>query len=127
MLNLWLNQTDRFLCHNIKSAFESLEDNYKQTKQSLNIFQELKNLQMDPFVSTTSGATKFEKTLKMKLKIVVGTFFVFIPLLSFLLLSYILEINYSYAFISTFAVAIFASTRMDKIASKYSDFRHSLS
>ena len=126
LYNLWLNKTDKFLCNNIKNTFEQFEKNYKNKNQTINLAQELQNLQSAPFVNISTSSTNFEKDVKLKLKLIVGVFFVFIPLISFLLLSYILETHVDYAVISTLAVAIFASFRMDLIATKYSTFRHSL-
>ena len=126
MFNLWLTKTDDFLCSNVRNIFESLEDSYKNKDQKINLVHELRHLEIDPLVSIKSEASEFEKDVKLKLKVVVGIFFVLIPLISFTGLSHLMDIQYSYAFISTFAVAIFASTRMDKIASKYSTFRLSL-
>ena len=126
MFNLWLTKTDDFLCNNVRKIFENLEDNYKNNNQKINLIRELEHFELDPLVSMNSGSSNFEKDVKFKLKVVIGLFFVLIPLISFILLSHIIGIQYSYAFVFTFAVAIFASIRMDKIASKYSNFRLSL-
>jgi len=126
LFNLWLEKTDSFLCHNIRNSFEKVENSYKDNNQNINLFEELKHLQSDPLVSTSMSSSKFEKDVKMKLKLIVGIFFVFIPLVSFILLSYIVEVPFTYAILSTVVVAVFASVRMDKTAQKYSDFRHSL-
>ena len=126
MFNLWLNKTDEFLCHNVRNIFESFEDSYKNRDQKINLTHELKHLEIDPLVSLKSNNSNFERDVKLKLRVVVGVFFVLIPLISFMLLAYIVEAEYSYAFVSTLIVAVFASTRMDKIASKYSAFRLSL-
>ena len=126
MLNLWLNKTDDFLCSNVRNIFEGLEDSYKNKDKKVDLIQELQHLSLDPFVSIKSSSTNFEKSVKFKLKTVVGIFFVLLPLLSFSAFFHFIELEYSYAFVATFGVAIFASIRMDKIATKYSNFRHSL-
>lgn len=126
MFNLWLSKTDDFLCSNVRNIFETLEDSYKNKDQKINLIHELRHLEIDPLVSVKSEASEFEKDVKLKLRVIIGIFFVLIPLISFIVLSHLIEIQYSYAFVSTFAVAVFASSRMDKIASKYSTFRMSL-
>lgn len=126
MFNLWLNKTDEFLCSNVRNIFENLEDSYKNQNQNINLVHELKHLELDPLVSMKSENSAFERDVKLKLRVVIGIFFVLIPLISFSILSHLVDIQYSYAFVSTFAVAIFAATRMDKIATKYSTFRLSL-
>jgi len=126
MINLWLNKTDDFLCTNVRNVFEGFEGSYKHDNKNINLLQELQHFEMDPLVSVDSNSTSFEKDVKFKLKIIIGIFFVFIPLVSFILVSYVMDVAYSYAFIATLVVAIFASIRMDKIASKYSHFRYSL-
>ncbi|WP_455756861.1 hypothetical protein [Sulfurimonas sp.] len=126
MFNLWLNKTDDFLCLNVRNIFENLEDTYQDKNKEINLIQELQHLELDPFVSIKNNSSSFERTVKFKLKAIVGIFFVLLPLISFLILFNFAGIDYSYAFVATFGVAIFASTRMDKIAARYSDFRHSL-
>ena len=126
MFNLWLNKTDAFLCTNVRNIFETLEDNYKSNNQKVNLVHELRHLELDPLVSMKTESSKFEKALKLKLRLIVGIFFVLIPLVSFIILSHLMNLEYIYAFVSTFAVAIFASMRMDNIATKYSNFRLSM-
>jgi len=126
LFNFWLERTDKFLCNNVKNSFEKVENSYKNREQNINLFEELDHLQSDPLVSVSMRSSKFEKDVKMKLKLVVGVFFVVIPLISFMLLSYMVEVPFTYAILATVAVAVFASIRMDKTAQKYSEFRHSL-
>lgn len=125
MLNYFLKKTDDFICLNVKNIFENLETNYKEHDKKVNLFQELKNLEFDPFVNINKESSSFEKSIKLKLKIIIGMFFVLLPLIPLLLASYVTEVQYTYAFLFTFIVAIFASTRTTKIASRYSKFRHS--
>ncbi len=125
MLKYFLNTTDDFICTNMKSIFEKLETNYKNKKLKVNLDKELKNLEFDPFVNINHESSNFEKSIKLKLKSIIGIFFVFIPLSALLLASYLIDVQYAYAFLITFIVAIFASTRTTKIASKYSSLRRS--
>jgi uncharacterized protein (DUF58 family) len=48
-----------------------------------------------------------------------GIFFVAVPLFGFLALTYILGLAYSYAFVFTFIVAMLATSRIDEIAKRY--------
>lgn len=125
MLNYFLKTTDDFICTNMKKVFENLETNYKKKKIKINLYEELKNLEFDPFVNITHESSNFERSIKLKLKTIIGIFFVLIPLVALLVISYLVDIQYTYAFLITFIVAIFASDRTTKIASRYSKLRHS--
>ncbi len=124
MFNFFLRQTDNFICTNIKTIFESLETNYKEKGLKVDLIQELKNLEFDPFVNINYRSSAFEKNIKLKLKSVIGIFFVLIPLLVMLGASYLMDIPYSYSFLVIFMVAIFGAARTSKVATKYSNFRH---
>ena len=124
MFNFFLKQTDDFICTNIKSIFENLETNYKNKDLKVDLVQELKNLEFDPFVTINYKSSAFEKNIKLKLKSVIGIFFVLVPLLGMLVVSYFMDIPYTYSFLATFAIAIFGAARTSKVATKYSGFRH---
>lgn len=124
MTNIFLKATDDFICKNMKNIFENLEKTYTKRNEKINLFEELRNLKMNPFALTPNKSTSFEKELKHKLKIVIGIFFVSIPLVLLLTLTYINQLDYVYPIALTFAIAIFASSRTEKIADRYSHFRH---
>lgn len=125
MIHYFVKQTDNFICSNLKKTFETLELNYKQSAEKINLYKELENLEFDPFVNTSDKSSSFENAIKSKLKILIGIFFVFIPLVILLPISYILDLQFTYAFLITFLIAIFASSRTSVIATRYSDLRHS--
>ena len=126
MFNFLLRQTDNFICTNVKSIFEGLETNYKNKDIKVDLNQELKSLEFDPFVRIRQKSSAFEKSIKLKLTSVIGIFFVLIPLAVMLYVSYDMNVPYAYAFIVTFVVAIFAAYRTNKVITRYSNFRHSL-
>ncbi len=125
MFNYFLSTTDEFICTNMKNIFEKLEINYKKKNIKINLYKELKNLEFDPFININHESSDFERSVKFKLKVTIGIFFVLIPLSILLGASYFIGIQITYAFLITFIVAIFASTRTTKIASRYSKLRDS--
>ena len=119
MIKLFLNKTDEFLCNSIKDIFESAESKYKVKKLSIDISQELKNFEDNPLTCVVGCDTKFESNIKLQVKKMLGIFFVAIPILGFLTMAFILNVEYSYAFVLTFIVAMLATSRLDVIASRY--------
>jgi len=126
MIKLFLNKTDAFLCKNVKNIFEKAEHTYKSRGLEVNLIQELHNLEFNPLVCTIGKSSKFEKNIKIKIRAILGVFFVILPLFAFALVTYILNIDYAYAFISTFIVAILVASRMDEIAKRYAQRRYLL-
>lgn len=123
MIKKFLNRTDRFLCDSIKDIFEKVEGKHNNSEVSINISQELKNFEANPLTCVVGCDTKFETNIKIKVKIMLGIFFVAIPLFGFLALTFILGLAYSYAFIFTFIVAMLATSRIDEIAKRYVNTR----
>lgn len=121
MIKNFLNQTDRFLCKNVKGIFESAESKF----QNINLYDELENLQYDPIIRVIGSKSEFEKSVKLKIKVMVGVFFVAVPLLGFLFLSYMFQVDITYSFLLTLLVATLATSRLDEIAKRYADTRHS--
>jgi len=126
MFNFLLKQTDNFICSNVKNIFEGLETNYKNKDIKVDLNQELKSLEFDPFVRIRQKSSAFEKSIKLKLTSVIGIFFVLIPLVIMLVVSHDMHIPYAYSYIVAFAIAIFAAYRTNKVTTRYSNFRHSL-
>lgn len=119
MIKLFLNKTDDFLCKNVKGIFEKTENSYKNRGLEIDLVEELNKLEINPFVCKVGASSSFEKNIKIRIKIVLGVFFVAIPLFAFALLTYMLGIDYLYAVLSTFLVAMLVSYRMDYIAKRY--------
>ena len=123
MIKLFLNKTDDFLCKNVKGIFEKTESTYKSRGLEVDLTQELRNLELNPLVCATGKNSKFEKNIKIKIRMILGIFFVAIPLFGFALVTYIFNIDYLFAFFSTFVVAMLVSYRMDEIAKRYAQRR----
>jgi len=119
MLKLFLNTTDSFLCSNVKNIFEKVESGFTSEHKEFNITKELKNLENDPLGCTLGNHSNFETTVKIKIKLILGIFFVAIPLMGFAFLAYISSVAYTYAFVLTFVVAILVASRMEEIARRY--------
>ena len=125
MFKLFLNTIDNFLCNNFKSIFEATENKYKSKSLNINLLMELENLKFNPLVGIQGISSDFEKSIKFKLKLLMGVFFVLIPLLAFVLIIYVFSLEYSYAFALTFLVALLATMRMEKIVHRYAQKRSS--
>ena len=119
MLKLFLNTTDKFLCYNVKNIFEKVENGFQREHKEVDIAQELHNLEEDPLGCTLGNHSSFETTVKIKIKMILGIFFVMVPLLGFAFLAYISSVAYTYAFVLTFVIAILVASRMEVIVSRY--------
>ena len=119
LIKLFLNTTDKFLCNSIKSAFANAEDGYKQKEMKVDLMKELRSFEENPLGCMIGIDSKFEASIKVKIKMVLGLFFVLIPIVGFSVASYILEIPQTYAYIATFVVAILVASRMDEISKRY--------
>ena len=119
LIRLFLDTTDRFLCNSIKSAFANAEDGYKQKDLKVDLLKELRNFEESPLGCMIGLDSKFEASIKVKIKMVLGLFFVLIPVIGFSTISYILEIPQTYAYLATFVVAILVASRMDEISKRY--------
>jgi len=119
MLQFFLNTTDNFLCSSVKNIFEKTERNYKTMNSALDITKELKSFQDEPLGCVIGVASKFEAAVKLRIKFIIGIFFVLVPLLGFSTLAFVGELEMVYAFVMTFGVALFASSRMEGIAKRY--------
>ena len=92
---------------------------------SIDIFKELERLKLSALVSREANSSNFEKSIKLKLKLLLGVFFVVVPLFSLIAITYIFDLQYSYAFTLTFAVAVLATIRMENIIHRYACKRFS--
>ncbi len=119
MLKLFLNTTDNFLTNRVKTIFEKTEKDYLQTHQELNVLDELKKIQSNPLGCTLGSNSKFETSVKIQLKIILGIFFVLIPLLGFSVLTYMTNTEITYALLLTVVVTYLVSSRMDEIINRY--------
>jgi hypothetical protein len=103
----------------VKRVFEKTERSYKATDFGVDLRKELQSFQDKPLGCVIGVESKFETAIKLKIKMIIGLFFVLIPLLGFSTLALISEIEIIYAFIMTFVVAILVSSRMEEIAKRY--------
>jgi len=119
LIKLLLNTTDKFLCNSIKSAFTNAEDGYKQKEVKVDLLKELRSFEENPLGCMIGVDSKFEANIKVKIKMVLGLFFVLIPVVGFSAVAYFLNIPQEVAFIATFGVAILVASRMDEISKRY--------
>ena len=119
LIKLFLNTTDKFLCESVKSAFSNTENGYKQKDMKVDLLKELRSFEENPLGCMIGVDSKFETNIKVKIKMVLGLFFVLVPIVGFSALSYILGIPQTYAFLATFGVAMLVASRMDVISSRY--------
>ncbi len=123
MIKKFLTFTDNFLSKSVQNIFEKTEQSFNSDKQTFNLFNELKNLEEDPLGCTIGNNSKFESSVKMKIKIILGIFFVLVPLLGFGFLSYLVSFHLTYSFLLTLTVAILVASRMEEIVKRYVESR----
>lgn len=119
LIKLFLNTTDKFLCDSVKSAFSNAENGYKQKDVKIDLMKELKNFEENPLGCMIGLDSKFEANIKVKIKMILGLFFVLIPIVGFSVVAYLLNLPQESAFIATFLVAILVASRMDVISQRY--------
>ena len=123
MKNLFLNVTDSFLLNSLKTIVEKSENKYKKRGLNINLSNELDVLDEDPLVCREGSCSAFMKNVKLNIKLLLGVFFVAVPLFAFSSISYVLNFDYSYAFVLTFIIAVFSSIRMENIVHQYTQLR----
>jgi len=119
IIQLFLNTTDKFLCNSIKNTFSKNEMTYKTNHESINIEKELANFQENPLGCVIGIDSKFETNIKLRIKLIIGLFFVLVPIVIFSLFSYLIHINYVYAFLATMPIALLVSSRMETLSKRY--------
>ncbi len=125
MIKYFLNFTDNFLCDHLKSIVTKTENYYRTEGMNLDLATELERLDDNALVGINSQMSLFERQVKRNIKVLMGIFFVAVPLVGFLTVAYLFNIEYSYAFVLTFMVAIFSSLRMENIVHRYTQLRYS--
>jgi len=119
MIKLFLNTTDNFLCKSIRNSFTKAEESFKQRNLQINLKQELVNFQENPLGCVIGLDSNFEQNIKMKIKLNLGLFFVFIPLVGFSIFSLLVGIPITYGVVATFVVAILVSSRFEELSRLY--------
>ena len=116
--------TDSLLCHNIKKAFAKAEEKYGLTQKRMQLLHELERFEEDPLrCAILDNGSSFEKEVKLQMKLYLGTLFVLLPLGAMLYGSYLLGIDYSYAFLATFLFAVAVSQRVEYLTQRYIGLR----
>jgi len=119
LIKLFLNTTDKFLCNSVKNAFSKAESGYKQKDVKVDLMKELKSFEENPLGCMIGLNSKFETNIKVKIKMILGLFFVVVPVVGFGAVAYALNLPQESAFIATFLVAILVASRMDVISRRY--------
>jgi len=119
MIKYFLNTTDNFLCSSIKTAFSKAENAYKIKNKEVDLLQELQNFSDSPLGCMIGIDSKFETNVKLKIKLILGLFFVIVPLLVFSTFSYALNIELTYGVLATLGVAILVASRFEELSKRY--------
>lgn len=124
MIKHFLHTTDTFLCNRVKNIFEKVESSYTQKNANVDLLLELEKLQENPLGCTIGNKDAFENSVKIKIKLIVGFFFVLIPLLGFGVLAHLSHLDYAYSVLMTLGVAFFVSMRLENIVKRYAQTRN---
>ncbi|MEA2073003.1 MAG: hypothetical protein U9O86_05400 [Campylobacterota bacterium] len=119
MLKLFLNTTDNFLCYSIKKTFTKTENRYKKANLQIDLSKELKKFQDKPLGCVIGIDSTFETKIKLKIKFILGLFFVVVPLVIFSLFSYLAGISVTYGVVATLGVAWLVASRFDELSKRY--------
>lgn len=119
MLKIFLKITDDFLSSSIKHTFLQTENRYKKENLPVDLQRELNNFQENPLGCMIGINSKFETNIKLKIKFILGFFFVLVPLVVFTLFSYIIEISATYGVLGTFVIAILVASRFEELSTRY--------
>ena len=118
-----INITDRFLCNNLKIIVNRTEQKCTSDEIKLDLAKEFDMLNQEAIACREQSMSCFQKKVKADIKILLGVFFVAIPFIVLLIVSYLLSLPYTYAVVFTLAIAIFSSLRMENIVYKYTQLR----
>ncbi|GEM_PF-3071196 len=119
MIRYILNKTDDFICNRIKDVFEKTETRFKNEQMPLSIEKELKKFEEEPLGCIIGKRDRFEIAVKIKIKLIIGFFFVLVPLVVFGLVSWWSDINITFAVYGTLLIALLVSSRMEELAKRY--------
>jgi len=123
MLRLFLKITDQFLYNIIQNAFRDTENAFRRNHLNFDIQEELKKFEDEPLGCVIGIHSKFETKIKLSIKLVVGFFFVLIPIIAFGGLFYVVNINILFAIFATLVVSILAASRLEELAKNYVEYR----
>ncbi len=123
MIKLFLHSTDRFICNRIKNVFEKTEAVFEQKHIPLDLNKELRKFEAEPLGCVIGKRDPFEKSVKLRIKLVIGFFFVLVPLTVFGLASYLSDINITFAVYATLIVAFLVANRVETLAKRYVEYR----
>ena len=119
MLKIFLNTTDNFLCSSIKNTFVKTEKRYKQANLQIDLQKELTSFKENPLGCMIGINSKFETKVKFQIKLILGFFFVLVPLVVFSIFSYITDISATYGVLATLGIAFLVSSRFEALSHRY--------
>jgi hypothetical protein len=119
MIRYFFNTTDNFICNRIKNVFEQTEQRFEEKQMPLDLSSELEKLEAEPLGCVLTSRDAFERSVKFKIKLIIGFFFVLVPLLVFGTVSYLTDINITFAVYATLLVAYLVSSRIETLARRY--------
>ena len=126
MFKYFFNTTDNFICHRIKNVFEKTESAFEQKHIPLDLEAELKKFEAEPLGCVIGKRDPFEKSVKIRIKLIIGFFFVIVPLAVFTIASYLTQTNITWAIYGTLIVAFLISSRVEVLAKRYVQSREAL-
>ena len=85
----------------------------------LGISKELDKLESEPLGCILTSRDAFERSVKFKIKLIIGFFFVLVPLAVFGTVSYMTDINITFAVYATLIIAYLVASRIETLAKRY--------
>lgn len=119
MIKWFLDFTDRFIYTQIKRSFDRTERHFKAQNRGVDLSMELEKLRENPLGCMIGNRDRFETVVKIKIKAIMGFFFVAVPLLTFGTVSLLRDINLTFAVYGTLLIAFLAASRTETLAERY--------
>lgn len=119
MVKIFLNVTDSFLYAQIRNAFDKTERHFRELNHPVDLSTELEKLRENPLACMIGNRDRFETGVKVRIKFIIGIFFVMVPLLTFGAVSYLTDINITYAVYGTLLVAVLAASRVEALSERF--------
>ena len=115
-----LRFTDTVICNNIKKAFDRAQRKFQNAKEQIDMQEVLAHLSEDPLrCALLDSRSPFERDVKMSMKLWLGLYFIFLPLVILLVIAYVFHIPYSFVFLMIFIEAILLSQRVEVLVRRY--------
>jgi len=119
----WIRFTDAFVYGVIRKTFSVTEKRCAAAGCIRDVAKELERFAREPLACAIGSRSGFQTHVKLRIKAVLGLFFVVLPLSVFVAAAHIADVHFVYALFATVAVAFFGASRAEEMAERYAHER----